>query len=475
MTVPTDAARTTYTGDGSTVAYSTGFYFIESSDIIVVKKDPGGSDVIQVEGVDYTLTIPTRGSGAAGTFTFAIAPVLGATVFCQRNTPFVQNTALRAAGTYSPETHENALDRLTFQVQELNVRLGDVETAGSPGDVEAGSGLTSTGVSPMALHVGAGDGVIVRDDSVELDFGSAGSVANVTKAAASAGASAQVARIDHKHDVTTAAPSAALQVGGANAEGSSSSLARADHAHALTAPAAPADVTKAAASAGVSTNVARSDHKHDVSTAAAVEITDSTNAEGAATSLARSNHQHAHGNRGGGSLHAVAVAGGAAGFLSGSDKSKLDVIGTLASACKTHVYAYQNAVQSVPTGIGGTILTYGVEARDANGEFNPATGTYTAKDDGYVLVQAQVALASAAWGAIGNSLQIVVMKNGVTAVAVGADFLDAAVTRYTIARCSATVDVVIGDYLQIFATQNSGAAINTLGTPSTAVWIDRLL
>ena len=96
---------------------------------------------------------------------------------------------------------------------------------------------------------------------------------------------------------------------------------------------APPNVTKTAAETGVGTTAARAEHKHDVTTATAVELTDSTNAEGAATSLARSNHTHAHGNRGGGSLHALAVAGapGTPGFMSGIDKAKLDGINTTRS------------------------------------------------------------------------------------------------------------------------------------------------
>jgi hypothetical protein len=60
-----------------------------------------------------------------------------------------------------------------------------------------------------------------------------------------------------------------------------------------------------------------------LATAAAVELTDSTNAEGAAQSFARSNHTHAHGNRGGGALHA-AVTTLINGFMSAADKTKLD-------------------------------------------------------------------------------------------------------------------------------------------------------
>jgi len=164
---------------------------------------------------------------------------------------------------------------------------------------------------------------------------------NVTKAAAAVGTSTDAARADHKHDVTTAA---AVSTSTTNAEGTATTLARSDHTHAVTGlsiaseaqgdilyrgatawvrlaagtsgsflktqgpaadpvwdavpgglvltSAAPVNVTKAAASAGVATDAARSDHKHDVSTAAAVS-TSTTNAEGVATTLARSDHTHA--------------------------------------------------------------------------------------------------------------------------------------------------------------------------------------
>jgi hypothetical protein len=57
---------------------------------------------------------------------------------------------------------------------------------------------------------------------------------------------------------------------------------------------APIDTTKAAAVIGVAITAARSDHKHDVTTAAASSNPPGTsNAEGSATSLARSDHTHA--------------------------------------------------------------------------------------------------------------------------------------------------------------------------------------
>lgn len=59
----------------------------------------------------------------------------------------------------------------------------------------------------------------------------------------------------------------------------------------VTTATAPVNVTKSAASVGTSPELARQDHKHDVSTAAAVN-TGTVSAEGAASTLARSDHTH---------------------------------------------------------------------------------------------------------------------------------------------------------------------------------------
>lgn len=55
---------------------------------------------------------------------------------------------------------------------------------------------------------------------------------------------------------------------------------------------------------------------------------------GASLLAARGDHVHAHGDLAGGSLHAVVVASGAAGFMSGADKAKLD--GITAGAVADH-------------------------------------------------------------------------------------------------------------------------------------------
>lgn len=95
------------------------------------------------------------------------------------------------------------------------------------------------------------------------------------------------------------------------------------------ATSAPADVTKATAAVGVSTTVARQDHKHDVSTGTPSSV-GTSNSEGSATSLARSDHVHNHGAQTSGTLHA-AVTTSVAGFMSAADKTKLDGIASSAT------------------------------------------------------------------------------------------------------------------------------------------------
>jgi hypothetical protein len=137
------------------------------------------------------------------------------------------------------------------------------------------------------------------------------------------GTSSSLSRSDHIHGITVADP---VSIGTANSVGSLSSFSRSDHVHAhgiqsnqtlhttasvslhgfmsatdktridvmgILTSTAPVTVTKAAAVVGTSNEVARQDHKHDISTAVATGLTvGGSNAEGSATSIARSDHTH---------------------------------------------------------------------------------------------------------------------------------------------------------------------------------------
>lgn len=156
---------------------------------------------------------------------------------------------------------------------------------------------------------------------------------NVNRSAASAGSATKAALSDHKHDIDTAAPTVSIGANNVAADGSGADLMRADATIALDTSGTRDDLSVGQSGAdGTANGVARKDHSHGVPAASATEITDSTNSAGSSGNFVHSDHKHAHGDRGGGSLHALAIASGAAGFISGSDKQKLDDVESGATA-----------------------------------------------------------------------------------------------------------------------------------------------
>jgi hypothetical protein len=199
------------------------------------------------------------------------------------------------------------------QIEANGVTSTQAATGGSTDNVAAGDTAAEGSSSNLA-----------REDHAHAVDVTDGTISTVNAGdSAVEGSGTGLSRRDHQHDVATAA-AGAIQVGDSAAEGAATSLARSDHTHSLASPAAPADVTKAAAAAGSATAAARADHKHDITTATASELAEA-NAEGTATTLARSDHTHDHGNRSGGTLHAAAT-GAVNGFMSSTDKTKLDAL-----------------------------------------------------------------------------------------------------------------------------------------------------
>lgn len=272
--------------------------------------------------------------------------------------------------------------------------IGSAETAARADHVHAHG--TQAGGSLHAEATTSAAGFMSADDKTKLDGVSESATntpltssapAAVTRATAVVGVATAAARADHKHDVSTAVP---VAVGTANGEGTASTLARSDHVHAhgdqaggslhavattsvagflsaadkakldgiaeeatalaLTSS-SPATITRATSVVGIATAAARADHKHDIATAAPSSV-GTANDEGTSTSLARADHVHSHGNQAGGALHAVATTS-VAGFMSSTDKSKLD--GITASATNTPLSSTTPAaVGTAAVGVGTT-------------------------------------------------------------------------------------------------------------------------
>ena len=118
MTVSSTTSKVSYSGNGSTVAFTVTFYFLASSDIKVLVRSANGTEVVKTLGTDYTVT--GAGDPAGGTVTFGTAPASGQTVVLARSVPLTQVTDYTPNDPFPAETHERALDKLTQVTQQIN-------------------------------------------------------------------------------------------------------------------------------------------------------------------------------------------------------------------------------------------------------------------------------------------------------------------------------------------------------------------
>jgi hypothetical protein len=124
MTVSSTTARVSYSGNGSTTAFSVTFYFLDDADLKVVVRASDGTETIKVLDTDYTVT--GEGNPSGGTVTFGTAPASGTTIVIVRNVALTQNTDYQANDPFPAETHEEALDRLTMIAQQQQTAIDRV-------------------------------------------------------------------------------------------------------------------------------------------------------------------------------------------------------------------------------------------------------------------------------------------------------------------------------------------------------------
>lgn len=194
-----------------------------------------------------------------------------------------------------------------------------------------------TGPALHAIATSSANGFMSAADKAKIDTLTAGSAAVGNTAGealdatttAVAGSASTAARSDHTHSVASAVIGDVQDVGVA-ATGSAPRFALADHSHAHGAQSDPTDHALADGSSAGFLSAAEFTKLSGIAAGAiaATSTTPSpvgTAAVGVATTAARADHVHAHGNQLGGALHAAA-SDSIAGFMSSTDKSKLDAL-----------------------------------------------------------------------------------------------------------------------------------------------------
>ena len=129
MTVTSLTAKSGPTsGDGSTTAFSYTFRILDEDDIVVTLADADGVETVQTLTTHYTVS--GVGNASGGTVTMVTAPAGTETVTISRATQFTQTVDLQNRGAVAPETLEEAFDKVTLAMQDLDERLGRAVTSG---------------------------------------------------------------------------------------------------------------------------------------------------------------------------------------------------------------------------------------------------------------------------------------------------------------------------------------------------------
>ena len=118
MTVSSTVTRVTYTGNGVTTAFATTFPFFDAAEIEVVERVIAtGAETVKTLTTHYTVT---GGAGATGTVTAVTgAPSSAVQWVLRRVTARTQEIDYTPNDPFPAETHEQGLDRLKMNVQEL--------------------------------------------------------------------------------------------------------------------------------------------------------------------------------------------------------------------------------------------------------------------------------------------------------------------------------------------------------------------
>lgn len=107
-----------YTGNGIADTFSYGFKVIDKTDLSVYETDDTGVQTELVVDTDYTVN--SVGNDSGGTIT-RIAGALPTNYewYIRSNYDETQLTAFTSQGAFFPDLHENAMDKLTFLIQQI--------------------------------------------------------------------------------------------------------------------------------------------------------------------------------------------------------------------------------------------------------------------------------------------------------------------------------------------------------------------
>ena len=123
MSVSSTSTKNSHNGDGSTTAFAYGFKIFAAADLQVIIRASTGAETTKTLTTHYTVSGAGSESGGTVTFTSGNTPASGETVVIRRNLTLTQGTDFVENDPFPADSHENALDRLTFIAQGIQEEL----------------------------------------------------------------------------------------------------------------------------------------------------------------------------------------------------------------------------------------------------------------------------------------------------------------------------------------------------------------
>ena len=119
MTISTTTVSQSYSGDGSTTAFTYSFPINSTTEIKVIERSATGTETIKSEGTGSTNYGIVDNGASGGTVTMVTAPASGTTLVLIRDTSLTQGTDYVENDPFPAESHESALDKVQMQIQEI--------------------------------------------------------------------------------------------------------------------------------------------------------------------------------------------------------------------------------------------------------------------------------------------------------------------------------------------------------------------
>jgi len=119
MTVSTTSNKVSFSANGSTTVFAYNFKIFSDADLTVIIRAADGTETTKTLTTHYTVSGAGSASGGNVTFTSGNTPANGETVVIQRKLTLTQGTDYVANDPFPAESHEDALDRLTFITQQI--------------------------------------------------------------------------------------------------------------------------------------------------------------------------------------------------------------------------------------------------------------------------------------------------------------------------------------------------------------------